>query len=133
MASESQQTTNAPSTSQQSGSAFPGPPSPIPEDRNFDLVFKTIHENPGYGPAGQRRGKGKIKYICLYCPQGDSWDNNKRDNASYHARKRHPDIYLAETTLIENSLEIAPPSRQHYISECLPPSESSLRRLFDKQ
>jgi hypothetical protein len=111
-------------------------PSPF----RFETFFRSTYPDKGIlGPSGKRKTTGRVVYECLHCPGHQPWRNAKRDNAIHHARRCHAeqingreittigdesDIYTLDTERKRPRLDAYFPSR---------PSDSSLRRIFDRQ
>ncbi|KAF5229463.1 hypothetical protein FANTH_14197 [Fusarium anthophilum] len=58
---------------------------------NFDCIFRATYPKKGqFGPSWTRRTKGAVVYECLLCSSDQAWSNSKRDNAIYHAKRKHP-------------------------------------------
>jgi hypothetical protein len=100
---------------------------------NFDHIFRATYPNRGkLGPSRKRKAKGAVVYECLLC----SWSNPKRDNAVYHAKRKHNDAMDSyRNMLIERSSDLGPPSKQARLDDfynSTPPS-SALRRVFNPQ
>ncbi|PVH91175.1 hypothetical protein DM02DRAFT_505269, partial [Periconia macrospinosa] len=82
------------------------------------------------------RSKGAVVYECLLCPSDQAWSNPKRDNAVYHAKRKHGDIInSSECTTHERSSDIGPPLKQARLGDYYTanPSELALRRVFNPQ
>jgi len=105
----------------------------------FDAFFrKTYPGKTTLGPSGKRKTKGSVIYQCLHCPESSPWKNLKRDNAVYHAKRKHANIIAAingNTTLDSNANGSDQPAKQRRLDHfyCLQASDSSLRRAFNRQ
>ncbi|KAH7110178.1 hypothetical protein EDB81DRAFT_832471 [Dactylonectria macrodidyma] len=92
MASSSQQPADCTSKSQASIDPAVDAESTPSEVLNFDCIFRAKYPNKGQlGPSGKRRTKGGVVYECLLCSSDQAWSNPKRDNAIYHAKRKHSD------------------------------------------
>lgn len=129
--------------SREAADCAPPPQSRIePEDEaassssdplTFDHIFRATYPNRGkLGPSRKRKARGAVVYECLLC----SWSNPKRDNAVYHAKRKHNDaVDSFRNTLIDRSSDVGPPSKQARLDDFYsssPPS-SALRRVFNPQ
>jgi hypothetical protein len=77
-----------------------------------------------------------VVYECLLCSSDQAWPNPKRDNAIYHAKRKHSDIInSSDNTVLERSSDIGPPLKQARLGDYYTanPSESALRRVFNPQ
>ena len=137
MASSSQQPADSASQSRVSIEPAPNAESVPSEVFNFDYIFRAAYPNKGrLGPSGKRRSKGAVVYECLLCPSDQAWSNPKRDNAVYHAKRKHSDVInSSECTTHERSSDIGPPLKQARLGDYYTanPSESALRRVFNPQ
>ncbi len=103
------------------------------EPLNFDYIFRATYPNRGQlGPSRKRRAKGAVVYECLLC----SWSNPKRDNAVYHAKRKHNDAMAPSgNASVKRPSDFGPPSKQARLDDMYgssPPS-SALRRVFNPQ
>ncbi|RKK79399.1 hypothetical protein BFJ71_g16220 [Fusarium oxysporum] len=104
---------------------------------NFDCIFRAIYPKKGqFGPSGKRRTKGAVVYECLLCSSDQAWSDPKRDNAIYHAKRKHRDIInSSDNTVLERSSDMGPPLKQarldNYYTET--PSKSALSKVFNPQ
>ncbi|KAH7460458.1 hypothetical protein FOMA001_g19475 [Fusarium oxysporum f. sp. matthiolae] len=104
---------------------------------NFDCIFRATYPKKGqFGPSGKRRTKGTVVYECLLCSSDQAWSNPKRDNAIYHAKRKHRDIVnSSDNTVLERSSDMGPPLKQARLDNyyTATPSESALRKVFNPQ
>ncbi|RKK06794.1 hypothetical protein BFJ65_g18348 [Fusarium oxysporum f. sp. cepae] len=111
--------------------------SPSSDVLNFDCIFRATYPNKGqFGPSGKRRTKGTVVYECLLCSSDQAWSNPKRDNAIYHAKRKHGDIVnSSDNTILERSSDMGPPLKQARLDNyyTATPSESALRKVFNSQ
>ncbi|KAG7407934.1 Zinc finger BED domain-containing protein DAYSLEEPER [Fusarium oxysporum f. sp. raphani] len=137
MASSSQQPTDCTSQSQMSIDPTVDAESPSSDVLNFDCIFRATYPNKGqFGPSGKRRTKGTVVYECLLCSSDQAWSNPKRDNAIYHAKRKHGDIVnSSDNTILERSSDMGPPLKQARLDNyyTATPSESALRKVFNSQ
>jgi hypothetical protein len=137
MASSSQQPAYSASHSQTSIDPVLDAESAPSEVLNFDCVFRATYPNKGQlGPSGRRRTKGAVVYECLLCSSDQAWSNSKRDNAIYHAKRKHSDVINSpDNSILERSSETGPLLKQARLGDYYPakPSESALRRVFNPQ
>ncbi|KAG4271540.1 hypothetical protein FPRO04_14671 [Fusarium proliferatum] len=137
MASSSQQPTDCTSQSQMSIDPTVDAESPSSDVLNFDCIFRATYPNKGqFGPSGKRRTKGTVVYECLLCSSDQAWSSPKRDNAIYHAKRKHGDIVnSSDNTILERSSDMGPPLKQARLDNyyTATPSESALRKVFNSQ
>ncbi|KAI8401489.1 hypothetical protein FOFC_18358 [Fusarium oxysporum] len=104
---------------------------------NFDCIFRATYPKKGqFEPSGKRRTKGAVVYECLLCSSDQAWSNPKRDNAIYHAKRKHRDIVnSSDNTVLERSSDMGPPLKQARLDNyyTATPSESALRNVFNPQ
>ncbi|KAL6405526.1 hypothetical protein AUP68_11284 [Ilyonectria robusta] len=137
MASLSQKPTDYTSQSQMTIDPTVDAESVSSEVLNFDCIFRATYPNKGQlGPSGKRRTKGAVVYECLVCSSDQAWSNSKRDNAIYHAKRKHRDIVnSSDSTILERSSDMGPPAKQARLDNyyTATPSESALRKVFNPQ
>jgi hypothetical protein len=115
-------------------------PSLTLEPFPFSTFFKSTYPDAGaIGPSGKRKTTGRVHYECLHCPSDTPWLNIKRDNAVSHAKSKHPDIIASiaqeDMSAFEHDNDATRSLKQRRIDGHFPgiPSESSLRRIFNRQ
>ncbi|KAG4281035.1 hypothetical protein FPRO04_13469 [Fusarium proliferatum] len=137
MASSSQQRTDFTSQPQMTIGPTVDVESASSEVLNFDCIFRATYPKKGqFGPSGKRRTKGAVVYECLLCSSDQAWSNPKRDNAIYHAKRKHRDIVnSSDITVLERSSDMGPPLKQARLDNyyTATPSESALRKVFNPQ
>ncbi|KAF6525442.1 hypothetical protein HZS61_011237 [Fusarium oxysporum f. sp. conglutinans] len=137
MASSSQQPTDFTSQPQMTIGPTVDVESASSEVLNFDCIFRATYPKKGqFGPSGKRRTKGAVVYECLLCSSDQAWSNPKRDNAIYHAKRKHRDIVnSSDITVLERSSDMGPPLKQARLDNyyTATPSESALRKVFNPQ
>ncbi|EXA31826.1 hypothetical protein FOVG_16884 [Fusarium oxysporum f. sp. pisi HDV247] len=137
MASSSQQRTDFTSQPQMTIGSTVDVESASSEVLNFDCIFRATYPKKGqFGPSGKRRTKGAVVYECLLCSSDQAWSNPKRDNAIYHAKRKHRDIVnSSDITVLERSSDMGPPLKQARLDNyyTATPSESALRKVFNPQ
>ncbi|KAF6525502.1 hypothetical protein HZS61_011297 [Fusarium oxysporum f. sp. conglutinans] len=137
MASSSQQRTDFTSQPQMTIGPTVDVESASSEVLNFDCIFRATYPKKGqFGPSGKRRTKGAVVYECLLCSSDQAWSNPKRDNAMYHAKRKHRDIVnSSDITVLERSSDMGPPLKQARLDNyyTATPSESALRKVFNPQ
>jgi hypothetical protein len=137
MASSSQQPTDFISQHQMTIDPTVDVGSASSEVLNFDCIFRAAYPKKGqFGPSGKRRTKGAVVHECLLCSSDQAWSNPKRDNAIYHAKRKHRDIVnSSDNTVLERSSDMGPPLKQARLDSyyTATPSESALRKVFNPQ
>ncbi|KAF4332011.1 ribonuclease H [Fusarium beomiforme] len=137
MASSSQQPTDFTSQPQMTIDPTVDVESASSEVLNFDCISRAIYPKKGqFGPSGKRRTKGAVVYKCLLCSYDQAWSNPKRDNAIYHAKRKHREIInSSDNTVLERSSDMGPLLKQARLDNyyTATPSESALRKVFNPQ
>ncbi|KAG7402662.1 putative AC transposase [Fusarium oxysporum f. sp. rapae] len=137
MAYSSQQPTDFTSQPQMTIDPIVDVESASSEVLNFGCIFRATYPKKGqFGPSGKRRTKGAVVYECLLCSSDQAWSNPKRDNAIYHAKRKHREIVnSSDNTVLERSSDMGPPLKQARLDNyyTATPSESALRKVFNPQ